>query len=229
MFIHFAFGKLGNEGKIEEQTKAVIDCILKEKRLKANRCVEFIPIFPNPNSKPIPPKQFHAVEGRTDLVVAGIDGGRLTDRGSIGYLPEDVPMICFINIAFSQLKHSMLYKEYGKSGIVLTNDFLKARGIKRVHYYTEEFLYTDSLILKWNHAKGKLSAAEAKKLRTEITAYRKPARLFPNFPKSVTHIIHFGSGEPQTETFTYNRYVVGYDFTKENEHRIVFESEDYLY
>jgi len=231
MFIHFAFGALGKQGKIREQTKAVIDCILREKRLKVSKCKEFIPIFPDPNSKPIPLKPFKAVEGRTDLVVAEIDGNRVEDLDSIRYLPEDVPMICFIKIAFNQLKNSTHAKEYGKLGIVLTSDFLKAKGMRCVHYYTEQSLYSDPLILKWNHgwANGKLSDAEARQLQKEITAYRKPAKLFPSFVKSVTHIIHFGSGEPQTDYFTYNRYAEGYDFTKENEHRILPDQDvEYL-
>jgi hypothetical protein len=231
MLIHFAFGTLGKQGEILEQTQAVIDCILKEKRLKANKCEEFIPIFPDPRSKPIPIKPFKPVEGRTDLVVAEVDKERIVDTPSIRYLPEDVPMICFIKIPFSRLKNSMLHKEYGKLGIVLTNNFLRTRGIKPVHYYTEESLYTDSLILKWNYdwPNKKISADEAGQLQKEITAYRKPATLFPNFGKCVTHIIQFGSGKPQTSYFTYNRYAAGYDFTKENEYRIVFdEGNGYL-
>jgi len=231
MFIHFAFGTLGKEGEILEQTKAVIDRILKEKRLKANKCVEFIPVFPDPKSKPIPLRPFKPVEGRTDLVVAEVDRERIVDTPSIRYLPEDVPMICFIKIPFSQLCNSKLHKEYGKLGIVLTNDFLRTKGLKPVHYYTEESLYTDALILKWNHDRpnGKISDVEARQLQKEITAYRKPATLFPNFKKCVTHIIQFGSGKPQTSYFTYNRYATGYDFTKENEYRIVFEEgNEYL-
>jgi len=232
MFIHFAFGNLGKSGRVEEQTDAVIEYILKEKRLKISKCKEFIPIFPDQNSTPIPLKPFKAVEGRTDLVVAEIDGNRLADVDSIRYLPEDVPMICFIKTTFNQLKNSMHAREYGKLGMVLTNKFLKAQGIKRVHYYTEESLHTDPLILKWNHdwAKGKLSSAEARQLQKEITAYRKPAKLFPSFAKSVTHVIQFGSDKPQTDYFTYNRYPKGYDFTKENEYRIVLaEGIEYLH
>jgi hypothetical protein len=230
MFIHFAFGALGREGEIQEQTKVVIDCILKEKRLKANKCEEFIPIFPDQNSKPIPLKPFKAVEGRTDLVVAKIDRERIVDIDNIRYLPEDVPMICFIKIAFSQLKNSMLHKEYGKLGIVLTNDFLRARGIKPVHYYTEESLWNDQLIKKWNYDAEGLNKGEKSKLAKEIVSFRKPAKLFPSFRKSVTHIIQFGSGKPQTSYFTYNRYAEGYDFTKENEYRIVFdEGNEYLH
>lgn len=229
MFIHFTFGSLGKQEEIEEQTRRIIELILQEKRLKAYKCKEFIPIFPNPNSKPIPLKQFKAVEGRTDLVVAQIDGNRIADTDSIRYLPVDVSMICFINVAFSQLKNSGHHKEYGKLGIVLTNDFLKAKSIRCVHYYTEESLYRDPVILKWNRDRA-LSDAETKQLQREITAFRKPAKLFPSFAKSVTHIISFGSGKPQTDYFTYNRYAEGYDFTKENEYRIVLdEGIDYLY
>ena len=233
MFIHFAFGNLGKLGRVEEQTNALIEYTLKEKRLKVSKCKEFIPVFPNPNSKPIPLKPFRAVEGRTDLVVAEIDGNRVVDTDSIRYLPEDVPMICFIKIAFSQLKSSAHDKEYGKLGIVLANDFLKAKGIRCVHYYTEESLYRDPLILKWNNndrANRKLPSTEVRQLEKGITSFRKPTKLFSSFGKSGTHIIHFGSGQPQTDYFTYNRYSEGYDFTKENEYRIVLdEGIDYLY
>lgn len=153
MFIHFAFGNLGRLGKIEEQTNAATEYILREKRLKVSKCKEFIPVFPDPNSKPIPLKPFKKVEGRNDLVVAAIDGDHLTDTESIRYLPEDVSTICFIKIAFNQLKNSTHAREYGKLGIVLTNDFLKGKSIKRVQYYAEESLHTDPLILKWNHIK----------------------------------------------------------------------------
>lgn len=223
MFIHFAFGNLGKSGEIQEQTNAVIEYILREKRLKITKCKEFIPVFPQKGSKPIPLKPFKRVDGRADLVVAEINGNRLTDVDSIHYLPEDVPMTCFIKINFNQLKNSTHDKEYGKLGIILTSNFLKRNGIKRVQYYTEESLYSDPLILKWNQeqAMGKLSDVAARQLQKEITAYRKPAKLFSSFEKSVSHIIHFGSGGPQTDTFTYNRYVVDYDFTKENEYRIV--------
>jgi len=54
MFIHFAFGTLGKRGKIEEQTEAIIQYILKEKRLKASKCKEFIPAFPMLGAKRIP-------------------------------------------------------------------------------------------------------------------------------------------------------------------------------
>lgn len=58
MFIHFAFGSLAKQGRIEEQTSAVINCILKEKRLKVSKCKEFIPAFPQLGAKRIPRNMF---------------------------------------------------------------------------------------------------------------------------------------------------------------------------
>jgi len=46
MFIHFAFGSLAREGKLEEQIEATVGYILKEKRLKTSKCKEFYSYFP---------------------------------------------------------------------------------------------------------------------------------------------------------------------------------------
>ena len=97
MFIPFAFGSLG-KGNIEEQTQNVIELVLKEKRLKPSECPEFIPIFPNRNSKTIQLKPFKKIEGRNNLAVASIDTNNRPIENLIHYLPEDVPMISFIHI-----------------------------------------------------------------------------------------------------------------------------------
>lgn len=235
MFIHFAFGELTKQDKIEEQTDSIIELILKKKRLKASKCKEFIPIFPNPNSKPLPLKQFRGVEGRRDLAVANVDKDNRSNRNLVNYLPEDVPMISFIKISYNSLRKSRHAEQYGKLGIVLTNDFLVNNGIRRVHYYTEESLYRDQLILKLNteiinsRFSGGKTFEMPEEIKREITSFRKPASLFPSFKYSVTHIINFASEGVTTDIFTYNRYPEGYDFRSENEYRIIFDAIEYLY
>jgi hypothetical protein len=231
MFIHFAFGTLGKQDKTEEQTDKVIELILKEKRLKASKCTEFIPVFPDPNSKPIPLKPFRKVEGRNDLVVASIGTDNPPSNNPVHYLPEDVPMISFIKTAFNQLKHSKHSEEYGKYGIVFTKGFLNSNGIRPVRYYTEESLFSDPLILRWENdvKQNKLSANETQMLKREITSYGKPATLFNSFMYSVSHIIHFNRAEGTTTGFfTYDRYPAGYDFRNESEYRIIFDDIQYL-
>jgi hypothetical protein len=159
-------------------------------------------------------------------VIAQIDGSRLAEKDVIHYLPEDVSMICFIQIAFHQLRTSNHHSEYGKFGIVLTNKFLKDNFLHPVYYYSEESLYHNPAILKWNYGNksGKLTQSERHLLEEEITSYRKPIRLFSDFEKSITHIINFNNGKtPKTDCFTYNRYPIGYDFSQENEYRIVIK------
>ena len=235
MFIHFAFGGLARQGKIEEQTNSVIELILKMKRLIVSKCTEFIPIFPDPNSKSIPLKPFRKVEGRNNLAVASIDTDNRPSENLIRYLPEDVPMISFIKMSFKQLKKSRHAGQYGKFGIVLTNDFLVGKGIRDVYYYTEESLYRDQLILRLNTkvAQSGFSAEKTfeipKEMQKEIASYRKPASLFPSFKYSVSHIIKFDSKKGvTTDFFTYNRYPEGYDFRNEQEYRIVFDDVGYL-
>ncbi|MBI4245500.1 MAG: hypothetical protein HY606_15535 [Planctomycetes bacterium] len=235
MFIHFAFGELAIQGKIGEQTNRIIELILKEKRLKVSKCKEFIPIFPEPNSKPIPLKPFKVIEGRNDLVVASTDKDNRPSNNIIHYLPEEVAMISFIKISLSSLKNSKHAEQYGKFGIVLGNDFLVNKGIRAVKYYTEKSLFRDQLIIRFNtqliksRIAGEKTFEIPKEIQREITNFRKPASLFYSFKYSVSHIINFNSKGTTTGVFTYDRYPEGYDFTRENEHRIIFEDEEYLY
>ena len=234
MFIHFAFGALGRQGKIEEQTTCVIEYILKEKRLKVSKCKEFMPDFPQKGAKRIPPAMFKATDyGAAATFYPQKDPNwlnKLPDDTNIHYLPLDVPMICFIRIPFSQLRNSTHPDDYGKLGIVLTNNYLISKGIKPVYYYTEESLWNDPLIKKWNYGSKYLSKKEKAELTKEIVSYRKPATLFSSFKESVTMKITRTSPVSKIEYLTYDRYRDGYDFSKENEYRIVFdEGVDYLY
>lgn len=152
MFIHFAFGKLGKQGEVEEQTKAVVEYILRKKRFKVSKCKEFLPSFPEPCAKRIPREMFEVTEdGLAATFYPKEDPNwfnKLPDDKTIHYLPLDVPMICFIKISFNQLKNSSHSNEYGGFGIVLTDGFLKANGTRPVLYYTEESLWNDPLIKK---------------------------------------------------------------------------------
>lgn len=234
MFIHFTFGSLGKQGKTGEQTEKVIEFILREKRLLVSKCKEFIPAFPEQGAKRIPREMWK----RTDDGLAATFYPKedphwfhkLPDDTTIHYLPTDVPMICFIKSSFNQLRTCTHSREYGKFGIVLTDKFLRVKGIRPVRYYTEGSLWNAPLIKKWNYSSKGLSAKEKADLEKEIVAYRKPATLFPSFKESViTKLIRTSEGV-NVEYLTYDRYQEGYDFTKENEYRIVFdEGVDYLY
>lgn len=235
MFIHFAFGELARQGKLEEQTDGVIELILKNKRLKASKCKEFIPAFPEKGAKRIPPKMFEV----TDDGVASATFypkedpawfSKLPDATAIHYLPIDVSMICFIKMSFNQLRTSTHEKEYGRFGLVLTDKFLKDKDIKPVLYYTEDGLWSDEIIKKWNYDQKSLSKKDKMDLEREIVSYRKPATLFPSFKESVIIKLTRESEGTKLEYRTYDRYPDGYDFKKENEHRIVFDKdEEYLY
>lgn len=233
MFIHFAFGTLGKQGKLQKQTEAIIQHILKDKRLKVSKCKEFIPAYPEPGSKRIPHDMFKATDdGAAATFYPQKDPKwleNLPDDTTIHYLPVDVPMICFMKIPFKQLNNSTHSNEYGGFGIVLTDSFLKANRIRRVHYYTEESLWNDPLIRKWNFVAKSLNKGERPELEKEILSFRKPASLFPSFKESVIMKITRAPDGTRIEHLTYDRYKERYDFRKESEYRIIFdEGVDYL-
>lgn len=201
MFIHFAFGELGKQGKIIEQTNEVIEKILKPKHLKVSPNTEFLPSFPKKGSIRLP------VDGSVPL----------RDDNSIYYIQSNVLMICFINIPFHKLKSSPHCKNYGKFGIVLSNEFLNRKGIRRVDYYTEQSLRDDPLVRQFNASGG-----GGKALQNEILTYRKPSTYFPNFKKSVQLRIEVKETETIVSHIKYDRYPDNYDFRQENEYRIAF-------
>ncbi len=233
MFIHFAFGTLGKQGKTKEQTDEVLESILKEKRLKASECTEFIPEYPKPGLTRIPMEGFKLKS--KDLGEASSNTSTPLklkephDYDSIYYLQRKVPMICFIKINFSQLKKSNHSREYGKFGIVLGKKFLEASGIRPVKYYTEESLLDDTLIRKWNYELKSLPEEKQRDCEKEILTYRKPATYFPAFKKSVILKLTMTPNGGEIDYIKYDRYPEGYDFTKENEHRIIFnEGQEHL-
>jgi len=234
VLIHFAFGSLGKQGEIKEQTKQVIELILREKRLLVSKCKEFIPAYPKKGAKHIPSEMFKVtgdgeVSVTFDLKQDPNWFSKLPDDTKIHYLPTDVLMICFIKISFSQLKNSTHYAEYGKFGLVFTDGFLKSEGVRPVQYYTESSLWSDEFIRRWNYEQDKMAKNDKMNLEREILSYRKPATLFHTFKESVTMKLTRASEGTTLKYLTYDRYPDGYDFTEEREHRIVFDKGvDYL-
>ncbi|MHA1971405.1 MAG: abortive infection system antitoxin AbiGi family protein [Candidatus Hodarchaeales archaeon] len=234
MIIHFAFGSIGKQGKVEQQTKQVIEFILQEKRLLVNKCKEFIPVFPKQDTKLIPSEMFEVTgDGEISATLDIKDPGwlnKLSNDTTIHYLPVDVPMICFTKVSFNKLKSSTFSAEYGKFGLAFFDGFLKSRRIKPVFYYTESSIWNDKLIRRWNYEGDRMSGKDRSDLQREIVSYRKPATLFPSFKESVTLQITATSDGTKLEYLTYDRYPDGYVFTKEKEYRIVFDKgTDYLY
>jgi len=232
MFIHFAFGELGRKGEIQEQTERVLKDIISPKRLKISKCQEFIPSFRPQGTKEISFGRIISIikknDGSAEVVIA-VNG--MTDAPLVKYLPIDVSMICFIEIAFDALKNSPHKNYYGKFGIVLSDNFLKSKGIKPVMYYTEANLVQDDLVKTWNRINFTgLGKEGLKDLQKEITLYRKPAYLFPNFKRSIQLRIICKNGEVAVGYFTYDRYPENYEFRLEQEFRIAFsEGDEYLY
>jgi hypothetical protein len=232
MFIHFAFGQLGKQGKVIEQTEKVISTILTEKCLVARYCTEFLPVFPPPGEAcrlnlKLPAKITKDDKGRPTvwLRIGDQDKDKQPTHNEITFLPSDVPMVCFINISFDDLKASPHSKEYGKFGIVLNTQFLKSVGLKPVLYYSEESLWHDPEIIVWNDA-ARRNDKNLKAMQDEIVAYRKPETYFRRFADLTTIMIRKTTDNIAVSHYKYDRYPVGYDFRKEHEHRIVFQSEN---
>jgi len=198
-----------------------------------SKCKEFIPAFPIKGAKRIPWEMCNVTENGLSATFYPKEDpdwlNKLPDDTTIHYLPFDVPMICFIKISFSRLRASNHSREYGKFGIVPTDKFVKSKGIRPVKYYTEDSLWNDPLIKKWNYGLKVLSAREKGDLEKEIVMYRKPATLFTSFKESVIAKLSRTSAEVNVEYLKYDRYQEGYDFTEENEYRIAFDSGvDYM-
>lgn len=235
MYIHFAFGHLGKEGKLMEQTERVISDILAKRRLLISKNKEFIPTFNDPSAKVLP---FEDAVISTDGIHWNVPANpdeeyikNLPQAPPVSYLPHDVAMICFINIPFNKLKSSPHSQQYGKFGLAFDVEFLKKKDIKPVQYYTETSVRKDNAITKWNKDKGRgLSQEEKRKLEQEILHFRKPATLFPSFKKSPIAILHKSTDKLEMTLWTYDRYAEEYNFRDEQEHRIVFNrEEDFMY
>ena len=156
-------------------------------------------------------------------------------ESDIHFLPSEVSMLCFIKSPLKKMARSPHSLQYGRFGIVLTDDFLNRKRIKAVQYYEELSLFTDPLVTKWNIKfayKPNLNSAERREkhdLQTQILAFRKPATLFESFRESRLLAIKNVVGQVDMEIIdAYDRYSIGYDFREEKEWRIVSHSEDFL-
>ncbi len=233
MFIHFAFSQLGKQVRIIEQTGKVISTILTEMRLVARNCTEFLPAFPI-SGKPIPLRLPARIvkdeEGCPTVWFRTEDQGKdkKPNIDEIKFLPNNVPMICFINISLSDFRASPHSKEYGKFGLVLNTEFLNSSGLRPVSYYSEESLWHDPDVIAWNNAVW-ANEKNQKTMQDEILAYRKPAKYFQAFAHLTTIMIAKRTDEITASHYKYDRYPIGYDFREEHEYRIVFQAEnDYL-
>lgn len=224
MFIHFTFYQYKDD--INTQCKYFIDYILSYKRLKVSKCMEFIPVFSQPN-----PNNFQIDINHTKkLNEKRIDNGDslkivtpFTSNSLFTYLPEEVNMICFIKIPFNKLKSSDHHITYGKLGIAFSDNFLGKLGLKKVLYYDEHDLLKDKLIKEFN--RHNYTEKRKLKLIRRITTYRKPKILFKSFQESVVYNFTKYKDEIKEEYWTYKRYPLGYNFANELEWRIAYNND----
>jgi len=239
MFIHFAFS--GLKDNIDVQIHALLDHILNEKRLKYGINPEFIPVFrqhihPKFTDKKVVDITLESFKETSNGAMVNLTNLKtLKYKSDIHYLRQDVKMICFTKIAFNKLENYPHSQTYGKLGIVLNENFLRKKEITPVQYYSEESLFKDSLINKWNldfAYKPNLSQEELrykKDLEIQILAFRKPSKLFKTFSESRRLAIEkteFGVDIRIEDA--YERYPIGYNFQNEIEWRIVSLDEEYL-
>jgi hypothetical protein len=224
MYIHFAFGDLGRNHKIEEQACQVIDLILRKRCLKAAKCKEFIPSFNVKGAIEIPPESFRSMQGGIAEAPIDLDNiGDLPNAQPVSYSHADVEMVCFINISFNKLKTSHHNVHYGKFGLAFTDKYIKAINAKPVNYYTEKWLMSDFFIKKFCEKKSVIKTEIKKQFLEEILFYNKPATLYSNFLQSVIKISSHVDGTDLTIfNLTYDRYPADYDFQNENEYRVAF-------
>ena len=137
-------------------------------------------------------------------------------------------MICFIKISLKKLPKSSHCHEYGKLGLVFDEGFLCRHGMKRVHYYRENFLERDLVIAEWDR-QPKTGTKREVELRNSILRFRKPAYYFSAFAQQTILKITKGPQTPLLEACNkYHRYEIEYNFSKENEYRIVLDSDDFV-
>lgn len=239
MFIHFAFSKLKDD--FTAQTEDVINKILEPKRLKFGINPEFIPVFqphihPRFKGKKVEHLALESFKSTKDGVVANLtDLKFVKPKTDIHFLPYEIHMICFIKIPLMQLSLSIHSSEYGKMGIVLKDDFLKRKGIRSVHYYPENSLFSDPLVVEWNLKFGykpNLDSNERKEknqIESQILAFRKPAALFKSFFESRQLAINNMGTKIDIEIYdAYDRYPMGYNFSEEKEWRIISDTEEFM-
>lgn len=215
---HFAFGSLHRAGKYEEQIKEFLNNILLPKRLRSFVCPEFMPVLNSPDALMGDPDSARVVEGGC------VTFDRWVPSPPVGLLPNDVWMISFVDVPLKKLRRWEPAEHYGKLGIAFTDKFRARTHALRVTYYNQyDNLALDPMVLQLDKAIQAQDKAEMERLQHLVVERRKPARLWPELNGLFAMLkITMGSDTQATfEKITYSRYPQGYDFTMEQEARIV--------
>ena len=218
--IHFVFGSDYRSGKLARQVENFIELILKTRQLKASICPEFLPLpgcrggkllAPNPESVTEDGAVFFKEVGETAPVIL---------------LKEDVWLLSFVCIPFKKLSHWAPSDHYGKLGIAFSDRFSRRAQIRHVSYYELHGLERDPLVVKHNQARFNNDGATTQRLHDQLVAYRKPARLWPEFQNlyAIFRLTRTDDGVDVSK-ITYDRYPTGYDFRQERETRILLTEE----
>lgn len=220
---HFAFGSLHRAGKYDEQMEAFLSNILLPKRLRSFVCPEFMPVLNNPNALTSEPDSARVVEGR------GVTFDSWVSSPPVSLLPNDVWMISFVDVPLKKLRHWAPAEHYGKLGVAFTDKFRARTHAQRVAYYDQYAnLARDPLVLQLHRAIQTQDNAVMERLQHLVVERRKPARLWPEL-NGLFSMLKITMGEDAQATFekiTYSRYPQGYDFTIEQEARIVTSEGD---
>jgi len=218
--MHFAFGGLHRAGKNQEQLDMFFEHILRPKQLKSFICPEFVPLLNSPNAKIADPDSAYATSD------GGVSFSKWVPSPPVSLLPNDIPMISFVDIPFNKLGTWSPADHYGKLGIAFTNLFKSNNSIQRVYYYALPQLEKDELVIKLDRAIKEQNNELKESLWRKILHYRKPAVLWEEI-NELFAVLKL-SAQPEginIDKITYSRYEVGYNFECEKESRIVTESE----
>ncbi len=215
--IHFVFGGLHRAGDLNKQTESFIEYILIPQKLRASICPEFLPILNDPNARTADPNSVRVLDG------GGITFDRYLPSKPVALLPVDVWMVSFADIPLKKMRHWKPASHYGKLGLVFTDEFRRRNKVGRVSYYHYPDLSIDPLVVSLNKAFEDKNEEERERFSKLVTEFRKPAKLWPelNNEFAVLRITCGINEETNTEKLTYSRYAEGYDFTIEQEARLV--------
>ncbi len=218
--IHFVFGSNHRNDKLARQVENFIELILKPRQLKASICPEFLPIPGRRGGKLLAPDPESVTE---DGAVFFKEVG---ETAPVILLREDVWLLSFVCIPFKKLSHWAPSDHYGKLGIAFTDRFSRRTQIQHVGYYELHGLERDPLVVKHNQARSNKDESTTQRLHDQLLAYRKPARLWPEFQNLYANFLLTRTEDGvDVSKITYDRYPTGYDFRQERETRIVLTEE----
>lgn len=215
---HFAFGSLHRAGKHDEQINEFLNNVLLPKRLRSFVCPEFMPVLNSQNALMGDPGSARIVEG------CGVTFDKWVPSPPVSLLPSDVWMISFVDVSLKKLRRWEPAEHYGKLGIAFTDKFRARTHALRVTYYDQYAnLARDQMVLQLHRAIQAQDKAEMERLQHLVVERRKPARLWPELNSlfSMLKITMVSEAQATFEKITYSRYPQGYDFTIEQEARIV--------